>query len=130
MKISEWKTGTVDIDRASEFTGDDVDQFSDLIDLGAIYEFITVHLGSTITSGTIQPYVQRTEKTDEVPVIKMQLDDDATGSFAHADTAATTIRSVTFRIGGYQYIRIRLTGNQAADETLYVRGFNREPMST
>ena len=125
MKFGSWKTATIDIDRASEFTGDDVDQFSDVVDLGEDYEFVTVHFDAVITSGTVGPWVQKTAEVDEVPVIKHALDDDATGSFAHATTAAVTQVSVTFRIGGYQYLRIKAAANQAADRTFSVRGFNR-----
>ena len=125
MKFGSWKTATIDIDRASEFTGDDVDQFSDVVDLGEDYEFVTVHFDGVITNATINPWVQKTPEVDEVPVIKHALDDDATGSFAHATTAAVTSVSVTFRIGGYQYLRIRAGAAQAADETFSVRGFNR-----
>jgi len=125
MKFSRWITATVDIDRATEFTGDDVDQFSDLVDLGDDYEFITVMLGSAITSSTLNPYIQRDSSIATVPVIVHALDDDATGSFAHATTAATTQVAVTFRIGGAQYLRMRFGSNQSADRTLYVRGFNR-----
>ena len=124
-KFGEWKTATIDIDRDTEFTGDDADQFSDVVDLGEDYEFVTVHCDSVITSATINPWVQKTPEVDEVPVIKHALDDDATGSFAHATTAAVTSVSVTFRIGGYQYLRIRAGSNQAADEAFSVRGFNR-----
>jgi len=125
MKFSRWMTATVDIDRATEFTGDDVDQFSDLIDLGDDYEFITVIFGSAITSSTLNPYIQRDGSIATVPVIVHALDDDATGSFAHATTAATTQVAVTFRVGGAQYLRMRFGSNQSADRTLYVRGFNR-----
>jgi len=125
MKFGAWKTATIDIDRASEFTGDDVDQFSDVVDLGEDYEFVTVHCDSVITSATLNPWVQKGAAIDEVPVIKHVLDDDATGSFAHATTAAVTQVSVTFRIGGYQFLRIRAGAAQGADETFSVRGFNR-----
>ena len=111
--------------RASEFTGDDVDQFSNLIDLGADYEFITVHCDSVILSATITPWVQKSEAIDEVPVVKHVLDADATGSFAHATTAAVTQVSVTFRIGGYQYLRLKASANQTDGEIMSVRGFNR-----
>ncbi len=128
MKVSAWKTATIDIDRDSEFTGDDVDQFSSLVDLGEAYEFATVHFDSVIDSSTLAPWVQKTAEIDEVPVVKHTLDDDATGSFEHATTAAVTQISVTFRIGGYQYLRLRAGSNQAQDETFSVRGFNREPL--
>ncbi|KKL84152.1 hypothetical protein LCGC14_1967580 [marine sediment metagenome] len=124
MRASGWITATIDIDRDTEFTGDDVDQFSSLVDLGDNFEFVTVHFDSVITSSTINPWVQKTKEVDEVPVVKHVLDDDATGSFAHATSAAVTQVSVTFRIGGYQYLRIRAGTNQSADETFSVRGFN------
>lgn len=121
-----WKTATLDYDRTDlEFTGDDVDQFSDLVDLGGDYEFITVHFDGVIDSGTLNPWVQKGAEISEVPVIKHILDADATGSFAHATTAAVTQVSVTFQIGGYQYLRLRTGGNQTADRTFSVRGFNR-----
>lgn len=126
MKCSKWFTATIDIDRATEFTGDDVDQYSKLVDLLENYEFLTVHFDSAITSATLTPVVQVGPGVDEVPVPVHVLDDDATGSFAHATTAGTTQVSVTFRIGGYQYVRLKTGANQAADETFKVRGFNRE----
>ena len=124
MIAGAWKTATIDIDRDTEFTGDDVDQFSDVVDLGADFEFVTVHCDSVITSATLNPWVQKTGSIDEVPVVKHILDADATGSFAQATSAAVTRVSVTFRIGGYQYLRIRAGSNQSADETFSVRGHN------
>lgn len=125
MKNSKWFTATIDIDRDTEFTGDDVDQFSDLIDLGDNYEYLLVLCDSVITSSTLAPWVQKTAEIDEVPVVMHILDDDATGSFAHATTAAVTQIAIIFRIGAIQYLRLRAGSNQAADETFSVRGFNR-----
>ena len=120
-----WKTATIDIDRAEEFTGDDVDQFSDVVDLGGDYEFLTVHFDSVIDSAALAPWIQKGEAVDEVPVVRHILDDDATGSFAHATSAAVTQISVTFNIGGAQFLRLRAGSNQGQDETFSVRGFNR-----
>ena len=125
MISGAWKTATIDIDRAAEFTGDDVDQFSSLVDLGADFEFVLVLCDSAITSSTLNPWIQKTGSVAEVPVIVHALDDDATGSFAHATTAAVTQIAVVFRIGAAQYLRIRAGSNQGADETFSVRGFNR-----
>jgi len=124
MFCSDWKTATIDIDRGGEFSGDDVDQFSSLVDLGDNYENVLVMCDSAITSATLAPWVQKTDAVDEVPVVVHALDDDATGSFAHATTAGTTQIAVVFRIGAIRYLRIRTGGNQAADETFSVRGFN------
>src|SRR4030042_5038880 len=117
MKCSSCKTATIDIDRATEFTGDDVDQFSDLIDLGDNYEFLQVLCNSVITSATLAPWVQKTNSIAEVPIVLHRLDDDATGSFADATTAAVTQIAIIFRIGAIQYLRLRTGANQAADET-------------
>ena len=125
MIAGAWRTATIDIDRATEFTGDDVDQFSDLIDLGKDFEYILVLCNSVITSATLAPWVQKTSAKDEVPVVVHALDDDATGSFAHATTAAVTQVAVIFHIGAIQYLRLRAGANQAADETFSVRGFSR-----
>uniref|UniRef100_A0A6M3L168 Uncharacterized protein n=1 Tax=viral metagenome TaxID=1070528 RepID=A0A6M3L168_9ZZZZ len=130
MFCSAWKTATIDIDRATEFSGDDVDQFSSLVDLGDNYENVMVICGSVITSATLAPWVQLTPSIAEVPVVVHALDDDATGSFAHATTAAVTQVAVIFHVGAVQYLRIRAGANQAADETFSVRGFNRQAYGT
>lgn len=122
MKVSQFKTATIDIDRASEFTGDDVDQFSSLVDLDSIYENLLVILPD-LTSATVSIYVQETKEIDEVPVVLHILDDDATGSFLHATTAGTGAIACIFRIGGVQHIRVRANANQAADRSIKVRGF-------
>jgi hypothetical protein len=123
IKCSEWITSTIDIDRSSEFTGDDVDQFGDLIDLGENYENLLVII-PTITSATVSIYIQMDEAIDSVPVVLHILDDDATGSFLHATTAATTTNVCIYRIGAARFIRLRANANQLADRTFYVRGFN------
>ena len=125
MIAGAWKTATIDIDRATEFTGDDVDQFSSLVDLGADFEFILVLCDSAITSATLAPWVQKGSSVADIPAVVHALDDDATGAFAHATTAATTQIAVIFRVGAVQYLRIRAGSNQAADETFSIRGFSR-----
>lgn len=128
MKVSAWKTALIDIDRDTEFTGDDVDMYSKLVDLLENYEFLTVKLPALDASAIISVYVQEGEAVSEVPVIVHVLDDDATGSFAHSTSSGAGSISVTFRIGGYQYVRIHASANQSADRSIQVRGFNREPL--
>ena len=124
MFASEWKTVLMDINRASEFTGDDVDRYSELCDLGDNYEFATVFI-PTIDSAGIAVVVQRDDSKASVPVIVHMFDADAAGSFQHITTAATTTNVVTYRIGGVRYLRLFSSGvNQTADRTFYVRGFN------
>ncbi len=128
MKVSAWKTLNLDFDRSSDgFTDEDVDRFTELLDLGEAYEFITV-LIPTIESATITPYIQNDEKVATNPFPIHVLDDDATGSFLHATSAGTGGIAVTFRIGGVQYIRLYTGADQTADRAFLVKGFNREPM--
>ena len=127
MKVSAWKTALIDIDRATEFSGDDVDQYSKLVDLKEYYEFLTVKL-PTITSSTISVYGQETEAVDEVPVpVHFWHDNNADTNIEQATVAAATALILTFRIGGLEFIRIKAGTNQTADRSIKVRGFNREP---
>ena len=65
MKVSAWKTALIDIDRATEFTGDDVDRYSKLVDLKENYEFLTVRLPALSASAIISVYVQEGEAVSE-----------------------------------------------------------------
>jgi hypothetical protein len=120
-----WKSALIDIDRSTEFTGDDVDRYSKLVDLGMPFEFLTVII-PTITSAQITPYIQRTPSEDEVPVpVHFWNDSDADTDVVQSTVAGTGGLAVTFNIGGAQYVRLHSGANQIADRTLYARGFNR-----
>ena len=123
MIPSEWKEALVDVDRDTEFTGDDVDQYSALVDLGDYYRYVMVFI-PTITSSTVGLCLQRDGAIATVPIALNILDDDATGSFLHATTAGTTSMYVIFEVGAIQYIRVKCGADQAADRTFLVRGFN------
>ena len=125
MDCSAWKTCLLDYDRATEFTGDDADRYTALVDLGGIFEFLTVIIPALSASGTVNPYIQEGGGIDEVPVIVHALDDDATGSFAHATSSGAGAIAVTFRIGATQYVRLYVSADQTANRTFKVRGFNR-----
>ena len=136
-----WKTALIDpenrplippaIEAGPEFTGDDLDRYSGLVDLGGDYEFIGVYI-PTIDSAVITPYVQRDNKVDmvtpangTVPAPVVALDAAATGHFAHATSAGTGLIFVVFRIGGFQYVRLHSSVDQGEAGNFYVRGFNR-----
>ena len=126
MFSSSWKTATLDYDRATtEFTTDDVDRFTDLVDLGDSYEFLTVFIPALSASATITPYVQRDEAIATVPVAVHYFDSDDTGSFAHATSSGAGGIVVTFHIGGTRYFRLYAGADQTANRTFYCRGFNR-----
>jgi hypothetical protein len=121
---SQWLTATIDIDRTpTEFAGDDVDQYSDLVTMGGIYRYAMVIIPA-LTSATISICIQPNPLIATVPVAINKLDDDATGHFLHATTAGTGSIAVVFEIGGAEYLRIKASANQAADRTFYIRGFN------
>ena len=122
-----WKDAFIDIDRASEFTGDDVDQISKLVDLGGNYQDLMVMV-PTITSAVVSVMTQESDKADgtnEIPLAINILDDDATGHFVHGTTAGTGGFYIVFHIGGAQYIRIKAAANQGADRTFRVRGIEK-----
>ena len=124
--FGKWQTIVWDIDATAtgEFSGYDADKHSQLIDLGQTFEKVLVII-PTITSATISIAIVPEDGTAlklNVPVPLYILDDDATGSFLQATTAATTTNSIVFAIGGARYIRLYSSANQAADRTFYVRG--------
>lgn len=123
MRGSPWKTALVDISRDTEFSGDDVDQISELVDLGKEYNKLLVFV-PTIDSATVSVMVQRDGEIDTVPVVLHVLDDDATGSFLHATSAGTGGIAVIFEIGGCQFVRVVANANQSPDITFNVRGID------
>lgn len=120
-----WQTVTIDIDHDLEFTGDDADQFSDLIDLGfhAPGGILISVPTSALTSSALNVYTQRTGATDEVPVLFQyrQTSNNTPATWATtADTGNFTIHCPCY---GVRYLRIRATTNQTtADKTFYCIG--------
>jgi hypothetical protein len=112
----------VDIDRDAEFSGDDVDRFSKLLDLGSYFENIAMWI-PTIDSSTIGLYAQRDGSIASVPVpiYHRKVSDEST--VAWATTAGTGgYMIVCDRIGGVQYLRIYCGSDQTADRTILVQG--------
>jgi hypothetical protein len=108
-----WKTATL-----AYATDDDL---TPEVDLEDNYEYMTC-LIPTIESSTVTVHVAKSSGGTFFPMY--EFDDDQTGDFAHATTAATTTHAVIFRVGGCQFIKISLGTGQTADRTFYVRGFN------
>jgi hypothetical protein len=126
MIESAWKTVLLDYNRAAtEFTGDDVDQFSALCDLGKAYDSVTI-IVPAIDSSTIGVWVQMVASTATVPVVwhhgQVTGATPAWGTAAYATTASTGSYAINIPIPGVQYLRIRCNTNQTADRTFYVRG--------
>lgn len=117
-----FQTAAIDIDRSSEFTGDDVDQFSSLVNLGCLCNKVIIE-SPTLTSTALNIYVQKDGEVDTVPIIlhSRKISDESTGAWA--TTAGTTANSIVCDcLGGYKFIRIRATSNQTADREFKVCG--------
>jgi hypothetical protein len=121
MKASGFKDCLIDIDRASEFSGDDVDRYSALIDLGMMCNKLVIN-APTMTSATISVYVQEGSAVDTVPdaVHRSAFADDATAAWA--TTAGTGEFQITCDIGLARYVRLYSGANQAADRTFRICG--------
>jgi len=121
-KPSPWKECVLDYNRsATEFTGDDVDRFTALVDLGRPFSGVQVFV-PTIDSGAVSVYIQRDNNIDTVPVIVhyRQTSDNATA--AMSTTASTGGYVFEFPVSGIQCFRLYTGANQTADRTFYVRG--------
>jgi hypothetical protein len=122
-RYGEVQTILLDIDRAAEFSGDDVDQYSKLCSLGGVFSNVLLYI-PTITEAAISLAVQRDASIATVPVALNILDDDATGHFAHATTAGTAAMAIVFHVGAAEFFRVKAGANQAADRTFYAIGFD------
>jgi hypothetical protein len=121
MLHTGWLEALVDIDRSTEFTGDDVDQYSKLVDLGIDCDELTIDI-PTITSSTVGVMVQKDKEVDTVPIPVYYRQPTDLATAVWATTAATTACSINMKLGGYQYIRIKCGSNQAADRSFKVKG--------
>ena len=117
-----WQLALIDIDRAGEFAGDDVDRYSGLVDLGHHASGVMIHV-PTITSAAVSILAQRDSSTATVPVgvHYRQSSDNATALWA--TTASTGGFIIYAPLGGVRYIRIATAAaNQVADRAFYVIG--------
>lgn len=122
--VSRWVSALIDIDRATEFTGDDVDRYSKLIDLEDNYKYVTVFI-PTIDSAQVTPYLQRNDSIETVPVVcHFWNDADADTNVVQSTIAGTGGIVITYFIGNCQYLRLYTSANMTADRTFYVRGHN------
>jgi hypothetical protein len=121
MIYSTWKTATIDIDRATEFTGDDVDRFSSLVDLEKPYESLILSVPA-IDSAALSVYVQQDDSIATTPFIVHLYKPEAAGNAVMATTAGTGSITIVLPIGGVQFVRIYSGANQSADRAIKVRG--------
>uniref|UniRef100_A0A6M3KF73 Uncharacterized protein n=1 Tax=viral metagenome TaxID=1070528 RepID=A0A6M3KF73_9ZZZZ len=110
------QTALLDYDLAAQYSGEDIDRTSALVNLQNRCNKVLVYV-PTIESATVTVLIQRDPHIATVPVALHILDDDATGSFASATTAGTGNIAVIFDIGATQYIRILVGADQTANRT-------------
>jgi len=125
MLASSWIAVTVDVDRSTEFTVDDINQYSELCDLGGDYEFLNVLVPALDASGSVVVYIQKDNSVATVPTILTTFKSNGIGHFVlQTGTGAGGLAAI-FRVGSCQYLRMRVNADQADDVVFYVRGFNR-----
>jgi hypothetical protein len=98
-----WKTATIDVSVD--------DDLSNAVDLGASYDFLDIIL-PTLDSTTVSLQVCKT-------------DDGTYQSLGDSITTATTTGgySTTFKLGGWQHIKVKTSASQTADRSIEVRGW-------
>ena len=121
LRFGSLKTASVDIDRSSEFTGDDIDQYSSLVDLGDNFTHAMVHFGTGWDEGRLTVYTQLTGEIDEVPKICHEYDAASATSVAVIMGTNTGGVSVIVPVSG-QYLRVRSSAAQSVDTWVQVRG--------
>jgi len=117
-----WQLALIDIDRAGEFVGDDVDRYSGLVDLGHHASGVMIQVPE-ITSAAVSLLAQRDGLIATVPVgvYYRKTSDDATALWA--TTAGTGGFIIYAPLGGIRYIRVATAAvNQTADRSFYVIG--------
>ena len=119
-----FKDCVIDVSRDTEFTGDDVDQYSELCDLGGLFEKLIIVAPALSTSGTVTVYVQEGGLTATVPtILHYKRTADETTSAAWATTSgAGSFAIVCDCLGGFRFIRLRVNADQSADRTFRVCG--------
>ena len=122
MIAGPWKKALVDIDRATEFTGDDVDRFTGLVDLGRDYKTLVACVPALDSSASVRVYGQRDAAIATAPHPVVRLKHEATGHVAQVTTSGSGDFEVSFDIGGLQFVRLYLSANQGADRSIWVRG--------
>ncbi len=123
MIIGSWLTATIDIDRSTEFSGDDVDRYSSLVDLGRPYERLLIELPALSASAAISIYVQEVVAIATVPKQLNYYKPEAAGNAAWATSSGAGSLAISCEhLGGFQYIRLYASANQAADRAIRVAG--------
>ena len=117
-----WQSVLMDIDLTAQYSGEDIDRTSALVNLGAEYTGVMIFVPA-IDSAAVSLLVQRNSAIATVPVgLHYKLPSDASTALwaTTAGTGGCMIHCPC--LGGIQYFRIYTGTNQTADRTFYVKG--------
>ena len=119
-----WKDCLIDVSRATEFTNDDADQYSELVDLGGLCDSITISVPALDTDATVSVYVQEGGSKATVPkALHYKRTADETTSAEWKTTSGSGSFVIECNcLGAYRWIRLKTHTNQGADRTFRVCG--------
>ena len=99
------------------------DDLSEEVDLQGNFEFLNVIQPTLDGAHTATVHIAMESGGTYYPIY--QLDNDTAADFQQITTGLATARSLIFRIGGAQFVKIVLGTGVTTNKTFYVRGFNR-----
>jgi hypothetical protein len=117
-----WQSVLMDIDLTAQYSGEDIDRTSALVDLGRECSGVTIYI-PTIDSAAVSLLVQMDSAIATVPYALhyRQTSDNATAQWVTtAGTGGVYIHCDC--LGAIRYFRIYTGANQTADRTFYVLG--------
>lgn len=115
MLPTTWLAALIDQDVDDDLSGE--------VDLGGNFEFLNVIQPELDGAHTVTVHIAMSAGGSYYPVY--QLDDDTAADFQQITSGLATTRSVVFRIGGVQFVKVAVGTGVSTDKTFYVRGFNR-----
>lgn len=120
-----FKDCIVDISRSTEFTGDDVDQYSELVDLLGTCDKLLIVAPALSASGTVSVYVQEGGSVATIPkaLHYKRTADETTSAEWKTTSGAGDFAIVCDCLGAYRFIRLKVSATQTADRTFRVCGF-------
>ena len=123
MEGMGWQIALIDIDRAAEFAGDDVDRYSGLVDLGRECSGVIINLPTLTAATIINVYGQMAAAIATVPLALNHIMPDDGAMEAWATVAGTgDIMILCPCLGAIRYVRIYSSVNQAADRSISLLG--------
>jgi hypothetical protein len=118
----DWQSVLLDYDLAAQYSGEDIDRTSALVDLGRECSGVIIYV-PTIESAKISLLVQMDGETDTIP-FDLHYKKPADGSTGIWETTASGGGYFIHcpHLGAIRYLRIYTSENQTSNRTFYVLG--------